>query len=135
MKGIYSVHPRGGHKGASHGLDPNDRLPNCEHPFYSTSKSLSELLPLHQSKSLSHIFSRENKKKKKKRFILNFPLTESHGSLKCTSIYSKGSGCSSCQVNYLAYFSANVLLLWECLTGRRLWLRKVKYYKIIHRLG
>lgn len=54
MKGIYSMHPRGEHKGTSHALDPNNvyRLPNCEHPFYDTSKALSELLPLHQSKSL-----------------------------------------------------------------------------------
>lgn len=67
MKDFYFRHPRGECKGTPQALDPNYvyRLQNCENPCYNTSKTLSKLLPLLQSKSHSHIFSCENTKENK----------------------------------------------------------------------
>lgn len=135
--------PKVEHKNASHAPDPRDvyRLPNCEHPFLQHKQS-PEWTPISASTqiTLSYIlFWEQNLKqlKRKKKIKVSFWTfhSESHiAALSVQSIYSKGSGCSFCQVNYLASFSVNVLLQWECLTGCWLRLQKVKYYKIIHRL-
>lgn len=73
------------------------------------------------------------KEKKKKKFILNFPLPQSHNSLKCTKYLFKRK--------WLLILSGQILVLFLCtfpmgtLDRALIMATKVKYYKIIHRLG
>lgn len=137
MKDFYFRHPRGEYKGTPQAPDQKNiyRLQNCENPCFNTNKTLSNLLSLLQSKTHSHIFSCENKTKNKIKAPFWTSYWQSHrAALSVHSICAKGSGCSSCQDHYLVYFSANILLLWQCLTQSWLWLQEVKYCEIIHRL-
>lgn len=99
----------------------------------SQHKQSPEWIAASPSIQISLIYSLMKEKKKEKRFILNFPLPQSHNSLKCTKYPFKRK--------WLLILSGQILGLFLCtfpmgmLDRALVMATKVKYYKIIHRLG